>query len=66
MIKQVTKPMLNIKSFRAAGSVLVAFELIHMIRRGQFIIDGAKTMSFAYQFYAGRNGLSILSGSVLL
>ena len=39
--------MLNFKSFRAAGSVLADIELIHMIRKGQFAIDGADAMSFA-------------------
>jgi transposase-like protein len=42
--------MLNFKSFRAAGSVLAGIELIHMIRKGQFVIDGAEAMSFADQF----------------
>jgi putative transposase len=46
-IKQVTRPTLNFKSFRAADA-----ELIHMIREGQFAIDGADAMSFADQFYA--------------
>jgi putative transposase len=49
-IKQVTRPMLNFKSFRAAGSVLAGIELIHMIRKGQFEIDGVEAMSFADQF----------------
>ena len=49
-IKRVTKPMLNFKSFRAAGSVLAGIEPIHMIRKGQFTIDGADPMSFAEQF----------------
>ena len=49
-IKRITRPMLNFKSFRAAGSVLAGIELIHMIRKGQFVIDGADTMSFADQF----------------
>jgi putative transposase len=49
-IKRVTKPMLNFKSFRAAGSVLAGLELIHMIRKGQFEIDGVEAMSFADQF----------------
>jgi putative transposase len=35
-IKRVTRPMLNFKSFRAAGSVLAGIKLIHMIRKGQF------------------------------
>ena len=51
-IKRVTRPMLNFKSFRAAGSVLAGIELIHMIRKGQFTINGADAMSFADQFSA--------------
>src|ERR1700712_4425533 len=50
-IKRVTRPMLNFKSFCAAGSVLAGIEL-HMIRKGQFMIDGADVMSFADQFSA--------------
>lgn len=46
-IKRVTRPMLNFKSFRAAASVLAGIELIHMIRKGQFTIDGADPMSLA-------------------
>ncbi|MDQ2823115.1 MAG: IS6 family transposase [Pseudomonadota bacterium] len=49
-IKRLTKPMLNFKSFRAAGCVLAGIELIHMIRKGQFTIDGADPISFADQF----------------
>ena len=49
-IKRVTKPMLNFKSFRFAGSVLAGIELIHMMRKGQFAIDGADAMSLADQF----------------
>ena len=51
-IKRVTRPMLNFKSFRAAQCVLVGVELMHMIRKGQFAINGADAMSFADQFYA--------------
>jgi transposase-like protein len=51
-IKRVTKPMLTFKSFRSAGCVLAGIELMHMIRKNQFVIDGADTMSFADQFYA--------------
>jgi putative transposase len=51
-IKRVTTPMLNFKSFRAAGSVLAGIELMHMIRKGQFAINGADAMSFADQFSA--------------
>lgn len=49
-IKRVTSPMLNFKSFRAAGSILAGIELVHMIRKGQFAIDGTHAMSFADQF----------------
>jgi len=49
-IKRATRPILNFKSFRSAGSVLAGIELIHMIRKGQFAIDGAEAMSFADQF----------------
>jgi putative transposase len=56
-IKRMTKPMLNFKSFRAAGSVLAGIELIHMIRKGQFVFDGAEAMSIAHQF-------SMLAGMV--
>lgn len=56
-IKRVTRPMLNFKSFRAAGSVLAGIELVHMIREGQFAIDGADMMSFSDQF-------SMLAGMV--
>jgi len=51
-IRRVTKPILNFKSFLAAGSVLAGIELIHMIRKGQFVFDGADAMSFADQFSA--------------
>lgn len=44
--------MLGFKSFRAAANVLAGVELMHMIRKGQFVIEGAATMSFADQFYA--------------
>jgi len=43
--------MLGFKSFRAASNVLAGVELMHMIRKGQFAIDGAGT-SVADQFYA--------------
>lgn len=57
-IKRVTRPMLNFKSFRAAGSVLAGIEMIHMIRKGQFAIDGADAMSLADQFL-GWQGWSV-------
>jgi putative transposase len=51
-IKRVTRPMLGFKSFRAAANVLAGVELMHMIRKGQFVIDDATSTSFADQFYA--------------
>ena len=51
-IKRVTRPMLNFKSFRSAACVLAGIELMHMIRKEQFEIDGSNMMSFADQFYA--------------
>jgi hypothetical protein len=32
--------------------MLVGIELIHMIRKGQFVIDGVEAMSFADQFFS--------------
>ena len=49
-IKRVTRPMLNFKSFRSAGSMLAGIELMHMIRKAQFSIDCTDAMSFADQF----------------
>ena len=67
-IKRVTRPTHNLKSFRAAGSVLAGAELIHMIRKGQFAINGTDAMSFADQFFSlagmfrpARQNLSMLS-----
>lgn len=51
-IKRVTGPLLNFISFCAAGSVLARIKLMHMIREGEFTIDGAGAMSFGDQFSA--------------
>jgi putative transposase len=51
-IKRFSRPMLSFKLFRAAANVLAGVELMHMIRKGQFVINGAASMSFANQFYA--------------
>ena len=51
-IKRMTKPMLNFKLFGAAHCVLAGVALMHMIRKGQFAINGTDAMSFADQFYA--------------
>ena len=51
-IKRVTRPMLNFKSFRTARNVLAGIELMHMIRKGQLVLEGCTALSFADQFYA--------------
>ena len=51
-VKRITKPMLNFKSFRAAKCVLAGIELMHMIRKGQLMLEGCIELSFADQFYA--------------
>ena len=51
-IKRGTRLMLNFKLFRSAGSMLAGIELMHMIRKGQFALDGADAVSFADQFSA--------------
>ena len=43
--------MPGFKSFRCAALVIAGVELMHMIRKGQFAIDGT-VVSFANQFYA--------------
>jgi len=50
--KRITKPMLAFKSFRSGQNILARFELMHMIRKGQFMMEGADDLSFADQFYA--------------
>jgi putative transposase len=50
--KRLTKPMLNFKSFRSTSLVLAGIELINMIRKSQFSIDGAEAMSSTDQFSA--------------
>jgi putative transposase len=51
-VKRVTTPMLNFKSFQAAKCVLAGIELMHMIRKGQLMLEGCNEMSFAEPFYA--------------
>ena len=51
-IKRITRPMLNFKSARAARNVLAGIELMHMIRKGQLLLQGCIKLSFADQFYA--------------
>ena len=51
-VKRVTKPMLGFKPFQSAKNILAGIELMHMIRKGQMMMEGADKMSFAEQFYA--------------
>jgi len=51
-VKRVTRPMLGFKSFRSARNILAGIELMHMIRKGQLLMEGIDKMSFADQFYA--------------
>ena len=43
--------MLGFKSFRAARAILAGVELMHMIRKGQFMLK-REGILFADQFYA--------------
>jgi organic radical activating enzyme len=40
------------ETFRATQNVLAGIELMHMIRKGQIMIEGAAGISFAAQFHA--------------
>ena len=51
-IKRIVRPMLNFKSFHSARNVLAGIEIMHMIRKGQMMMEGVNKMSFAEQFYA--------------
>ena len=51
-VKRMTKPMLGFKSFQSAKNILAGIELMHMIRKGQMMVEGADKMSFAEQFHA--------------
>ena len=51
-VKRVTRPMLGFKSFQSAKNVLAGIELMHMIRKGQLMMEDADGLSFANQFYA--------------
>jgi transposase-like protein len=49
-VKRITKPMFGCKSFQSAKNILSGIEIMHMIRKGQMIMEGADQMSFAEQF----------------
>jgi putative transposase len=44
--------MHNFKSFRSAKSVIAGIEMMHMIRKGQLMMEVGSEWSFADQFYA--------------
>ena len=46
-VKRITKPMLGFKSFQSAKNILSGIELMHMIRKGQLMMEGIEKMSFA-------------------
>ena len=52
-VKRVTRPMLGFKSFVAAQDTLAGIELMHMIKKGQMVVEeGAEGLTPAEQFYA--------------
>jgi putative transposase len=44
--------MLGFQCFRSAKCVLAGIELMHMIRKGQLLLDGVDEMAFSEKFYA--------------
>ena len=51
-VKRITKPMMGLKSFRAAKIILAGIEIMHMIRKGQLMHRGFQKITAAQQFYA--------------
>jgi putative transposase len=52
-VKRVTRPMLGFKSFEAAQGTLAGIELMHMLKKGQFVgEDGAEGLTPVEQFYS--------------
>ena len=52
-VKRVTRPMLGFKSFGAAQSTLVGIELMHMLKKGQMVVEaGAEGLTSAEPFYS--------------
>jgi hypothetical protein len=51
-VKRVTRPMLGFKSFETAQATLVGIELMHMLKKGQLVVEeGAEGLNPAEQFY---------------
>src|SRR5665647_2579010 len=46
-VKRITQPMLGFKSFSAARAILAGIELMHMIRKGQMIVEEGTKPTFA-------------------
>ena len=50
-VKRITRPMLGFKSFDAAQCALAGIELMHMLKKGQMVIEaGAQSLTPAEQF----------------
>jgi putative transposase len=52
-VKRVTRPTLGFKSFEAAQGTLIGIELMHMLKKGQMVVeDWIEDLTPAEQFYA--------------
>jgi transposase-like protein len=52
-VKRIARPMLGFKSFEAATYTLVGVELMHMVKKGQLMVEAEeKDLTPAEQFYA--------------
>jgi putative transposase len=52
-VKRVTRPVLGFKSFAAAQGTLAGIELMHMLKKGQMVVEeGAEGLTPAALFYA--------------
>lgn len=51
-VKRITRPMLGFKSFDAAQYTLTGIELMHMLRKGQWVGGAEQGLTAAEQFYA--------------
>lgn len=49
-IKRITRPMMGFKNFASAAATLVGIELVHMIKKGQGLVN--KSLSVWERFYA--------------
>ena len=51
-VKRITRPMLGLKSFRCARTLIAGIEVMHMIRKGQLGEIKDQASSAANQFYS--------------